>query len=165
MTADQIAAAIAAHKVWLEGRGGKRADMRGANMRGADMQGANMRGANMQGANMRDADMRDADMRDADMQGADMRGADMQGADMQGAKIGNGQVVISLLRRATRSDGYEFFLWHCKEGFYVQAGCRFFSYIESRQHWDGKRVGEDLGDETQDILDMFNKAIFRTTQK
>jgi hypothetical protein len=125
MTTDQIAAAIADHKLWLEGKGGKR---------------ANMQGANMQGANMR-------------------------GADMRGAKIGGAETVISLLRRATRSDGYEFFLWHCKEGFYVQAGCRFFSYIESRRHWDEKRVGENLGDETQDILDMFNKAIFRTTQE
>ena len=92
---------------------------------------------------------------------ADMRGADMRGANMRGAKIGNGQTVIGILRRATRSDGYEFFLWHCQEGFFIKAGCRFFTMKEGRKHWRATRAGTALGDETQDILAMFAKAIKR----
>jgi hypothetical protein len=194
MTADQIAAAITDHKLWLEGKGGKCANMQRANMRGAFMRGANMRGANMQGADMRGAFMRGADMRGAfmrganmrgafmrgaDMRGADMRGAflqgaflqgadmqraDMRGADMRGAKIGTGQTVIDILRRATRSDGYEFFLWHCEEDFYITAGCRFFTIAESRTHWKKTRGGTLLGHETMDILRFFNLAVKRTNK-
>jgi hypothetical protein len=32
---------------------------------------------------------------------------------------------------------------------------------EARQHWVTTRAGTPLGDETQDILDMFEKAIKR----
>ena len=110
------------------------------------MRGADMRGANMQGAYMR---------------GADMQGADMQGANMQGAKIDNGNIVIGILRRATRADGYEFFLWHCQEGFFIKAGCHFFTMAEARQHWTATRAGTPLGDESLDILDFFDAAIKR----
>jgi hypothetical protein len=136
MTKGEIAAVLAEHARWLRGEGGERADMRGADMQGADIQGA-------------------------DIQGANMQGADMRGANMRGAKIGNGQTVIGILRRATRSDGYEFFLWHCQEGFFIKAGCRFFTMKEGRKHWRATRAGTALGDETQDILAMFAKAIKR----
>jgi len=166
MTKEQIAAVLADHARWLRGEGGKRADMHGANMHRADMHGANMQGANMQGAYMRGADMQRAYMQGAYMRGADMRGANMQGADMhganmRGAKIGLDHIVIGLLRRATRSDGWEFFLWHCEDGFYIKAGCRFFTMEEGRKHWKATRAGTALGDETQDILAMFAKAIKR----
>ena len=150
----------------MQGANMQRADMQRADMQRADMQRANMQGANMQGADMRYANMQGADMRYANMQGANMQGAnmqraDMQGANMQGAKIGNGQTVIGILRRVTRSDGYEFFLWHCQEGFFIKAGCRFFTLEEGRRHWKATRAGTALGDETQDILAMFAKAIKR----
>lgn len=35
------------HKLWLEDKGGKRADLRGADLRGADLRDANLRGANL----------------------------------------------------------------------------------------------------------------------
>ena len=144
MKPKEIADALADHARWLRRKGGKRADLRGADLYGAYLCAATVRGAYWCSATV--------------------PGADLYGANLRGAKIGTGQTVISILRRATRSDGYEFFLWRCKEGFYVEAGCRFFSYAESRQHWDVRRVGEPLGDETQDILDMFQKAIERQMQ-
>ena len=60
------------HESWIEGIGGKRADLQGVDMRWADLRWANMRWANLQGANL---------------QGANMQGADMQGADLQGANL------------------------------------------------------------------------------
>ena len=131
MTKEQIAAVLVDHLKWRQGEGGKGADLRGADLRGADLQGA------------------------------DLRGAYLQGADLRGAKIHNGKTAICILRRATRSDGWEFFLWHCEDGFYIKAGCRFFTLEEGRKHWKATRAGTPLGDETQDILAMFAKAIKR----
>jgi hypothetical protein len=131
MNADQIAAVLASHFKWNQGEGGKRADLRGADLRGADLTGAYLTGAYLTGAYLR------------------------------GAKINNDKTAIGVLRRATRSDGYEFFLWHCQEGFFIKAGCRFFTLEEGRKHWKASRAGTPLGDETQDILAMFAKAIKR----
>ena len=97
----------------------------------------------------------------ANLGGAYLRGAYLEGANLEGAKINNDKTIIGILRRATRTDGYEFFLWHCEDGFYIKAGCRFFAMEEGRKHWKATRAGTPLGDETQDILAMFAKAIKR----
>jgi hypothetical protein len=136
MTQEEIAAVLADHKLWVEGKGGQ----------GADLQGADLRGAYLQCAYL---------------QGADLQRADLQGSYLQGAKINNDKIAFGILRRATRSDGWEFFLWHCEDGFYIKAGCRFFTLEEGRKHWKATRAGTPLGDETQDILTMFAKAIKR----
>jgi hypothetical protein len=162
------------HKAWLRGGpGGRRANFSGSKLDGVVFRDLDLRWVLFSEAALERAkfvlcDLRYANFENAFLYGAEfpsahLEGARFHGAYLRGAEIG-GKTVITLLRRAMRSDGYEFFLWHCKEGFYIQAGCRFFSYAESRRHWDGQRVGEDLGDETQDILDMFNKAIFRAEQ-
>jgi hypothetical protein len=96
----------------------------------------------------------------ANLTGARLTGARLTGAILTGAKINN-KTAIGILRRATRSDGYEFFLWHCEDGFFIKAGCRFFTLEEGRKHWKATRAGTPLGDETQDILAMFAKAIKR----
>ena len=114
MTKEEIAAMLAEHMAWSEGRGGKRAHL--------------------------------------------------DGASLVGAKI-NDKTAIGILRRATRLDGYEFFLWHCQEGFYVKAGCRWFTLNEARQHWTATRAGTPLGDETMDILDFFDAAIAKTEKE
>jgi len=170
MTKEEIAAVLAEHLKWRQGEGGKRAYLRGADLRGADLQGADLRGADLRGAYLRGAYLqgaylRDAYLRDADLQGADLRGADLQGADLRGAKINNDKTAIVILRRATRSDGWEFFLWHCEDGFYIKAGCRFFTLEEGRKHWKATRGGTPLGDEAQDILDFFDVAITRTKKE
>ena len=150
MTQEQIAVVLADHLKWLRNEGGQRADLRSAYLQGADLQRADLQRADLQGAYL---------------QGAYLQGADLQGAYLQGAKINNGKTAIGVLRRATRSDGYEFFLWHCEDGFYIKAGCRFFTLEEGRKHWKATRAGTPLGDETQDILAMFAKAIKRVGVK
>ena len=96
----------------------------------------------------------------ASLVGARLDGARLDGASLDGAII-NGKIAISILRRATRKDSYEFFLWHCQEGYYVKAGCHFFTMAEARQHWIATRAGTPLGDESLDILDFFDAAIKR----
>jgi hypothetical protein len=135
--------------------------LQGAYLQGAYLRGAYLQGAYLQGAYLQGAYLQGAYLRGADLRGADLRGADLRGADLRGAKINNDKIAISILRRATRSDSYEFFLWHCEDGFYIKAGCRFFTLEEGRKHWRATRAGTALGDETQDILAMFAKAIKR----
>ena len=55
------------HLLWLNGKGGSRADLRDA-----DLFGANLRCANLRDANLRDADLRDADLSDSDLCNADL---------------------------------------------------------------------------------------------
>ena len=87
-------------------------------------------------------------------------GANLAGANLDGAKI-NDKTAIGILRRAMRSDGYEFFLWHCQEGYFIKAGCRFLDMEAARQHWLNTRQGTALGNESLDILDFFDAAIKR----
>jgi hypothetical protein len=102
-----------------------------------------------------------ADLSAANLSGANLSRANLSRANLFGAKINNNKTAIGILRRATRLDGWEFFLWHCEDGFYIKAGCRFFTMEEGRKHWKATRAGTPLGDETQDILAMFAKAIKR----
>jgi len=125
------------------------------------LSGANLSGANLSGANLSGANLSGANLSDAYLSGAYLSGANLSGAYLSGAKINNYKTAFGILRRATRSDGWEFFLWHCEDGFYIKAGCRFFTLEEGRKHWKATRAGTPLGDETQDILAMFAKAIKR----
>ena len=112
MTPTELAAVIMDHRMWLAGRGGKRADLRfaslsyanlrGANLRGADLSYANLSHANLYDANLRGAGLSYASLYDAnlshanlsganlygaDLYGADLRGANMRGADLRGASL------------------------------------------------------------------------------
>ena len=145
MTQDEISAVLADHALWSRGEGGKRANLIGANLADANLVGADVSGADLYSANLT---------------GANLTGAIFTGAIFTGANLYS-RTVQEHLRRAVRSDGYEFYLWHCEDGFYIMAGCRFFTLEEGRAHWAATRAGTSLGEETQDILDMFEKAIAR----
>jgi len=151
MTKEEIAAVLAEHSCWLRGEGGKRATLDDANLDGANLDGATLDGANLARANLAGATL----------DGANLDGANLAGANLAGAKINNDKTAIGILRRATRSDGSEFFLWHCHEGFFIKAGCRFLDMDAARQHWTATRAGTRLGDESLDILDFFAVAIKR----
>ena len=80
------------HLLWLNGKGGSRAnlsnaDLRGANLSNADLFGANLRCANLSGADLSGADLSGADLRGADLSGADLRCANLRGADLSGADL------------------------------------------------------------------------------
>lgn len=63
-----------------------------------------------------------------------------------------GPVII-----ATRSDGYTFTLVFDKNNVLrVIAGCRYFDMKGARSHWEW-RAGTPLGDETDSILDHFER--------
>jgi hypothetical protein len=183
MTQEELDAVLEDHKLWLEEKGGRRANLYGAKLDFADLTGANLCGANLNATNLHRAKMSNADLNGASLNGANLYGADLiranlcgvgfydailtraklDGADLtdasfEGAKIEGGRKVVRLLRRATRSNGEELFLWECKDEFIVKAGQMALTIGDARQHW---RAGTPLGDETLDILGMFEKAITR----
>ena len=134
-------------------------------LRGADLRGANLSGADLRGANLSGADLRGANMSGANLRGADLRGANLSSADLRGAIIRDDVTLNRApLRRATRADGYEFYLLDTSVGWRVQAGCRFFTFDEAWAHWCGpnaERLDTPLGDESHDILVMFSLALDR----
>ena len=102
MEASKLKEILEQHKLFLDGKGGKRADLRGANLEGAnlkhaDLEGANLRGANLKGANLEGANLIDANLnraklyytnlKDADLRRADLRGANLNGANLNGANL------------------------------------------------------------------------------
>ena len=181
-----LPAVLEAHALWLRGKGGRRANLRSADLRSADLRGATLVGTTLVGADLRSADLRGANLRSADLRGADLRSADLRGANficanLEGANLVGTTLVganlicakfsgvilhgdiraISLDRRATRSDGYEFFLWNTDAGWRIKAGCRFLTLDDAWTHWEHTRGGTALGDESLDILTMFQLHIDR----
>ena len=97
MTTEELNQIIKDHALWLENKGGKRADLTGAQLQGvalgwaklqgADLQWADLRWAELQGADLRGANLQRADLREADLHGADLHGADLRGANLRGADL------------------------------------------------------------------------------
>ncbi len=80
------------HQLFLDGKGGKRADLEGANLYRANLKDANLTGANLKDANLTGANLKDANLTGANLTGAnlicaDLRGADLRGADLRGAYL------------------------------------------------------------------------------
>ena len=81
-TKEELNKILEDHKLWLKGKGGRRANLNNADLRDADLIGANLIGADLRGADLRGADLRCADLRDADLRGADLIGANFSGANL-----------------------------------------------------------------------------------
>ena len=101
MNKTELTKILKAHKEWLVGEGGQRANLQRANLQGADLQGANLQGANLWGANLQGANLWGADLQGANLQGANLRGADLQSADLQGADLRGANLQRANLRGAS----------------------------------------------------------------
>ena len=103
MTQEKLNEILAAHKLWLDDKGGGiRANLRGADLRwanlsvadlsranlsGADLSGANLSGANLRGADLRWANLSVANLSRADLSRADLSWAGLSGADLRWANL------------------------------------------------------------------------------
>lgn len=87
MTVDKLQVILEEHKKWLEGNGGRRADLRGFDLRWFDLQGVDLQLAGLRGVDLRWADLRGIDLRLAELQGTDLRWTNLQGADLRGAEL------------------------------------------------------------------------------
>jgi hypothetical protein len=92
------------HKFWIDGRGGKRANLEGANLRGANLYGANLYRANLQGANLEGAHLRDAYFYHANLTGVDLTGANLTYTDMEEAILYGANLTHANLTGANLRD-------------------------------------------------------------
>jgi len=157
MSPDDLKQVLADHAAWLREEGGKR-----ANLDGANLDGANLARAYLARAYLARAYLATANLAGANLAWANLAGANLARANLDGAKIAEGITASAgPARRATRADSHEFFLWPTDAGWRVKAGCRFFTLNEAWQHWERTRAGTEVGDESQDILTMFELHIQR----
>ena len=144
----------------LRGANLSKANLRGANLRGANLYGADLRGASLTGAYLYKADLTRANLYGADLTGANLTGAYLYGANLYKANL-NGAIINEdklshLLARATRSDGFEFFLFALQEGLpKIKAGCRWMTVPDYRAHVAKEYPDTDKARETLDILNFF----------
>ena len=87
MEASKLKEILDQHKLWVDGKGGKRALLEGANLGGADLQGANLKRANLEGADLRRASLNRANLEGADLNGAILEGAILYSANLWGANL------------------------------------------------------------------------------
>ena len=103
MTPTELAAIIEDHRLWLAGKGGKRAILRHADLSGADLRGAILRRADLSGADLRGAILRHADLSGAILRGAILRGAILSGAILRGANLSEANLSYTDLSHANLS--------------------------------------------------------------
>lgn len=72
MNKDELKLILEQHRLWVEGNGGKRADLQSADLQYADLQSADLRNADLRWANLRWADLQGANLQDANLQDANL---------------------------------------------------------------------------------------------
>ena len=77
------------HLLWLNGKGGRRANLCDADLRCADLSDANLSGADLSCANLIGADLSGADLSNANLFGTNLSGADLSCADLSCADLSN----------------------------------------------------------------------------
>ena len=87
MEQEKLNEIIENHVKWLQGDGGKRANLAAADLYGADLEGVNLRRANLRSANLRRASLRRACLCGADLEGADLEKANLKGANLREADL------------------------------------------------------------------------------
>ena len=88
------------HLLWLNGKGGSRANLRNADLRNADLRDADLRCANLCDADLSGADLCRANLCDADLSGADLRYANLRNADLRNADLRDANLRNADLCRA-----------------------------------------------------------------
>ena len=88
------------HRLWLNGKGGKCANLEGANLKDANLTDAKLTGAYLNGADLYCANLRGASLNDANLSYADLAGANLTGADLNGANLSYADLRRADLRRA-----------------------------------------------------------------
>lgn len=104
MTRDELNNILDAHKFWLLGLGGRKADLRGADLRGADLMRSDLREANLIGADLKYAYLSGADLSGADLRYSNLVGVDLMGADISGAVLRGASLIYADLRGANLMD-------------------------------------------------------------
>lgn len=100
MEKENLEEIVANHGRWLQGDGGKRADLSGANLYRTNLYETDLRGADLRGANLYNANLRKTDLHGANLHSADLYGADLYGANLRGANLRHVDLYSANLRKA-----------------------------------------------------------------
>ena len=97
------------HELWLEGEGGKCADLSNTDLSNTDLKCANLKNANLRGVNLSNTDLSNINLSNANLKYANLRftdlsGADLSGADLRCAKLINADLRFTDLSGADLSD-------------------------------------------------------------
>ena len=103
MTPTELAAVIEDHRLWLAGKGGKRANLRYADLSHADMSYADLRYADLYDADLYDANMSYTSLSYANLSEANLRYADLRGAILDGADMSYASLSFANLSEANMS--------------------------------------------------------------
>jgi hypothetical protein len=87
MEASELNEILKQHRVWIDGKGGSRADLKGADLRGSDLTGANLMDANLYDANLTGANLSGANLIRANLTHANLTRANLSGANLRGANL------------------------------------------------------------------------------
>ena len=87
MEASKIKEILEQHRLWLNGKGGKCADLENAYLCGANLINADLEGAILYIANLQGANLNGAKLTGANLYGASLRGANLTGATLTGASL------------------------------------------------------------------------------
>ena len=77
MNKDRLNRILEEHKLWLNGEGGAKANLRNADLRNADLRGADLCDTDLRYTNLSNADLSYADLSYADLSDTDLRGANL----------------------------------------------------------------------------------------
>jgi uncharacterized protein YjbI with pentapeptide repeats len=102
---EAVGKAVAQHGLWVQHKGGRRADfsfqdLSGLRFDGADLSGAKFAGANLAKAWLRGTNLANADMFGADMEMSDLTSANLTGADLRGANMSRCVLTDAVMRGA-----------------------------------------------------------------
>jgi uncharacterized protein YjbI with pentapeptide repeats len=123
------------------------ANLSEANLYGVDLIGANLSEANLEGADLRYVDLCRADLYKANLFRANLQYADLQYANLQKANLYGVDLKESDLERANLTDakgivclgtdprGYRFVGVQHDDGWWILAGCRWFTLDKAKVHW------------------------------
>jgi len=75
------------HKLWLDDKGGERANLSNANLSYVDLSGANLRNANLRYANLSNVNLSYVDLRDANLSNANLSNANLRGANLDFSQL------------------------------------------------------------------------------
>ena len=85
------------HKLWIDGKGGKCANLTHANLRFANLWGANLMGANLYCASLYCANLMGANLTGADLSYVNLTGANLTGANLTGAYLKDANLSNAIL--------------------------------------------------------------------
>lgn len=128
------------------------------NARFANFHTTDLTGAEFMSANLTGSYMVKANLTNTQFVSANLRSVRLDGTTFRTVKLGSRGAIAAALR----SDGYSFQLIDCADGKWrVLAGCRWLTLPEAWKHWETSRRNTDLGEETYDILVMFEHQAAR----